>query len=106
MIEIRSFRDLARLFFIFRREFKWAFAATVLVAVLGAFLLPARYESEARLLVKPGITGLWQVSGRSNLDWEQTVNLDLHYVENWSPVADLSILSRTVGAVVHSSGAY
>ncbi|QOZ81941.1 MULTISPECIES: GumC family protein [Chromobacterium] len=54
MIEIRSFRDLARLFFIFRREFKWAFAATVLVAVLGAFLLPARYESEARLLVKPG----------------------------------------------------
>lgn len=54
MIEIRSFRDLARLFFIYRREFKWAFAATVLVAVLGAFLLPARYESEARLLVKPG----------------------------------------------------
>ncbi|OQS47786.1 exopolysaccharide transport family protein [Chromobacterium violaceum] len=54
MIEIRSVRDLARLYFIYRREFRLAFAATVAVAVLGAFLLPARYESEARLLVKPG----------------------------------------------------
>nr|WP_199064709.1 hypothetical protein [Chromobacterium sp. ASV5] len=54
MIEIRSFRDIARLFFIFQREFKWACAATLIVAVLGAFLLPARFESEARLLVKPG----------------------------------------------------
>jgi uncharacterized protein involved in exopolysaccharide biosynthesis len=54
LIEIRSFRDLLRLFFIFRREFQWAVVATVLVAVLGAFLLPAKYESNARLLVKPG----------------------------------------------------
>ncbi|WP_397377869.1 GumC family protein [Pseudomonas sp.] len=54
MIDIRSFRDLLRLFFIFRREFQWAVVATVLVAVLGAFLLPAKYESNARLLVKPG----------------------------------------------------
>ena len=54
MLEIRSFRDLLRLFFIFRREFVWAVVATVLVAVLGAFLLPAKYESNARLLVKPG----------------------------------------------------
>jgi polysaccharide biosynthesis protein PslE len=54
MLEIRSFRDLLRLFFIFRREFQWAVVATVLVAVLGAFLLPAKYESNARLLVKPG----------------------------------------------------
>ncbi|PRZ40709.1 exopolysaccharide biosynthesis polyprenyl glycosylphosphotransferase [Antricoccus suffuscus] len=59
-----------------------------------------------RLLVKPGITGLWQVSGRSNLSWEQTVNLDLEYVENWSPVMDLSIMSRTLGAVTRSAGAY
>lgn len=54
MLEIRSFRDLLRLFFIFRREFVWAVVATVLVAVLGAFLLPTKYESNARLLVKPG----------------------------------------------------
>ena len=54
MIEIRSLRDLLRLFFIFRREFKLAVITTIVVAVLGAFLLPARYESDARLLVKPG----------------------------------------------------
>ncbi len=54
MIEIRSFRDILRLFFIFRREFTRALAATVIVAVLGAFLLPSRYASDARLLVRPG----------------------------------------------------
>ncbi|SFY41286.1 Uncharacterized protein involved in exopolysaccharide biosynthesis [Pseudomonas sp. NFR02] len=54
MIEIRSLRDLLRLFFIYRREFKLAVITTIVVAVLGAFLLPARYESDARLLVKPG----------------------------------------------------
>lgn len=54
MIEIRSLRDLLRLFFIFRREFKLAVVTTIVVAVLGAFLLPTRYESDARLLVKPG----------------------------------------------------
>jgi polysaccharide biosynthesis protein PslE len=54
MIEIRAFRDLVRLFFIFKREFKLAFLVTVIAAALGAFLLPSRYLSEARLLVKPG----------------------------------------------------
>ncbi|MFP6850381.1 MAG: lipopolysaccharide biosynthesis protein [Pseudomonas sp.] len=54
MIEIRSFRDLLRLFFIFRREFQWAVVMTIVVVILGAFLLPAKYESNARLLVKPG----------------------------------------------------
>lgn len=54
MIEIRSLRDLLRLFFIFRREFQWAVIVTVVVALLGAFLLPTKYESNARLLVKPG----------------------------------------------------
>lgn len=54
MIDIRSFRDLLRLFFIFRREFQWAVIATIVIAILGAFLLPAKYESNARLLVKPG----------------------------------------------------
>ena len=59
-----------------------------------------------RLRVKPGITGLWQVSGRSDLDWEQAVRLDLYYVENWSPIQDLIILFRTVKAVVAPGGAY
>ena len=54
MIEIRSFRDLLRLFFIFRREFQWAVVTTIVIIILGAFLLPAKYESNARLLVKPG----------------------------------------------------
>ncbi len=59
-----------------------------------------------RLDVRPGMTGLWQVSGRSNLDWEDTVRLDLYYVDNWSLVQDLLILWRTVGAVLFPNGAY
>jgi exopolysaccharide biosynthesis polyprenyl glycosylphosphotransferase len=59
-----------------------------------------------RLLVKPGITGLWQVSGRSNLPWEESVRLDLYYVENWSLVQDLVIVWRTAGAIWTSAGAY
>ncbi|MDP9240998.1 MAG: sugar transferase [Actinomycetota bacterium] len=59
-----------------------------------------------RLLVKPGITGLWQVSGRSNVSWDQAVRLDLYYVENWSLWLDLLILWKTVFAVLGSSGAY
>ncbi len=59
-----------------------------------------------RLLVKPGMTGLWQVSGRSSLTWEDTVRLDVYYVENWSIASDLMILWKTARAVVSSSGAY
>jgi exopolysaccharide biosynthesis polyprenyl glycosylphosphotransferase len=59
-----------------------------------------------RLAVKPGITGLWQVNGRSDLSWEESVRLDLRYVENWSFVLDLQILWKTCSAVVHGSGAY
>jgi exopolysaccharide biosynthesis polyprenyl glycosylphosphotransferase len=67
-----------------------------------------RYDDVAtrRLLAKPGMTGLWQVSGRSNLDWEQAVRLDLYYVENWSLASDLLILMRTVKVVLAGSGAY
>jgi exopolysaccharide biosynthesis polyprenyl glycosylphosphotransferase len=66
------------------------------------------YEQDVRrrLLVKPGLTGLWQVSGRSNLSWQDSVRLDLYYVENWSLAGDLLILLRTVRAVFHSTGAY
>ena len=59
-----------------------------------------------RFLVKPGITGLWQVSGRSNLSWEDTVRLDLYYVENWSLTGDLNILWRTGKAIFAHEGAY
>lgn len=59
-----------------------------------------------RFLMKPGITGLWQVSGRSNLSWEDTVRLDLYYVENWSLIGDVVILWRTAKAVLDRDGAY
>lgn len=59
-----------------------------------------------RLLVKPGMTGLWQVSGRSDLTWDDSVRLDVYYVENWSITGDLAILWRTAKAVLGSSGAY
>jgi exopolysaccharide biosynthesis polyprenyl glycosylphosphotransferase len=58
-----------------------------------------------RLYVKPGITGIWQVSGRSSLSWDETVRLDLSYVENWSLVLDLSIIVKTFQAVVTRDGA-
>jgi len=74
---------------------------------------PLRREVESydgvvhrRLLVKPGVTGLWQVSGRSDLSWEDSVRLDLSYVENWSMMQDMIIVWRTLRAVVKSSGAY
>ncbi|KRE33785.1 UDP-phosphate galactose phosphotransferase [Mycobacterium sp. Soil538] len=59
-----------------------------------------------RLLVRPGITGLWQVSGRSDLSWEDSVRLDLFYVENWSMISDLMIAVKTVKAMLGHSGAY
>ena len=59
-----------------------------------------------RLVVKPGLTGLWQVNGRSDLSWEESVRLDLRYVENWSFALDLQILWKTISALIHGSGAY
>jgi exopolysaccharide biosynthesis polyprenyl glycosylphosphotransferase len=59
-----------------------------------------------RLLVTPGMSGLWQVSGRSNLSWEDSIRLDLYYVENWSITQDIAILWRTARAVFGSDGAY
>jgi exopolysaccharide biosynthesis polyprenyl glycosylphosphotransferase len=67
-----------------------------------------RYESTVhrRLLVKPGMTGLWQVSGRADLPWEESVRLDLHYVENWSLGLDVAVICKTVLAVLRPTGAY
>ena len=59
-----------------------------------------------RLLVRPGLTGLWQVSGRSGLSWDEAVRLDLYYVDNWSMTSDLVILFKTVRAVIGKTGAY
>ena len=59
-----------------------------------------------RLLVKPGITGLWQVSGRSDLPWNEAIRLDLYYVDHWSPTMDLTIMAKTFSAVVRGAGAY
>jgi len=58
-----------------------------------------------RLLVKPGVTGLWQVSGRSDLSFEEAVELDAEYVRSWGPLLDLGILARTAGAVLRRRGA-
>ncbi|MCU1558921.1 MAG: sugar transferase [Microbacteriaceae bacterium] len=68
----------------------------------------ALYDNTARrrLAVRPGMTGLWQVSGRSRLGWDESLRLDLYYIENWSLTADLMILWRTFKAVVSSDGAY
>jgi exopolysaccharide biosynthesis polyprenyl glycosylphosphotransferase len=63
-------------------------------------------EVKRRLLVKPGVTGLWQVSGRSDLSWEDSIRLDLSYVDNWSMTGDLLIIARTLKAVLTSDGAY
>lgn len=67
----------------------------------------ALYDGAAhrRLIMKPGMSGLWQVSGRSNLSWEDSIRLDLYYVENWSMTADILILFRTVRAVATTDGA-
>ena len=66
------------------------------------------YDStcQRRLLVKPGITGLWQVSGRSNLSWNDALRLDLSYVDNWSMAADIAIIAKTVRSVFRHEGAY
>jgi lipopolysaccharide/colanic/teichoic acid biosynthesis glycosyltransferase len=68
----------------------------------------AKYADHVRrrLVVKPGLTGMWQVNGRSELSWDETVRLDLRYVENWSFALDLQILWKTWSAVIKGEGAY
>jgi exopolysaccharide biosynthesis polyprenyl glycosylphosphotransferase len=64
------------------------------------------YVAKRRLAVKPGMTGLWQVSGRSRLSWDESIGFDLDYVDNWSPAADAAIAVRTFRAVVTKDGAF
>jgi exopolysaccharide biosynthesis polyprenyl glycosylphosphotransferase len=67
-----------------------------------------KYEQHVlrRLYLKPGLTGIWQINGRSNLSWEDSVRLDLYYVENWSLTGDLLILWRTLKVILRPVGAY
>lgn len=81
------------------------------MSLVGPRPLPIRNEEFAgdvrrRMLVRPGITGLWQISGRSNLSWEEAVRLDLYYVDNWSLAFDFMILYKTLFAVMKRDGAY
>lgn len=81
------------------------------MSLIGPRPLPVAPESfrgreRRRMLVKPGITGLWQVSGRSDVNWAEAVRLDLYYVDNWSLWLDLVILWKTISAVFSSKGAY
>ena len=68
----------------------------------------ARYGAgvHRRLLVKPGLTGLWQIGGRADLSWDESIRLDLRYVENWTLALDALIIVKTVRAVLAGSGAY
>jgi lipopolysaccharide/colanic/teichoic acid biosynthesis glycosyltransferase len=65
---------------------------------------PAR--ARRRLVVRPGMTGLWQVSGRSDLSWDESISLDLRYVDEWTPKMELKIIAGTAGAVIGAKGAY
>lgn len=97
-----SIDELPQLFNVLKGDMSLVGPRPPLVAEADDYGATAR----RRLLVRPGITGLWQISGRSNLDWEETVRLDLYYVENWSLVGDLLILWKTVRAVTSSEGAF
>lgn len=63
-------------------------------------------HDQRRLYLKPGVTGLWQVSGRSNLDWKESIRLDLYYAENWTIISDLRIIWRTFKVMIKPDGAY
>ncbi|MGP4031786.1 sugar transferase [Pseudarthrobacter sp. 1C304] len=97
-----SLDELPQLFNVFRGSMSLVGPRPPLPSEVAAY----EHDVRRRLLVKPGLTGLWQVSGRSNLSWQDSVRLDLYYVENWSLAGDLIILLRTFRAVFRSSGAY
>ena len=97
-----SVDELPQLFNVFRGEMSLVGPRPPLVSEVEAY--PDMVQR--RLHVKPGLTGLWQVSGRSDLSWDESVRLDLRYVDNWSVAMDLMILWRTGRAVLAGSGAY
>jgi exopolysaccharide biosynthesis polyprenyl glycosylphosphotransferase len=101
VLRATSLDELPQIINIVRGEMSWIGPRPT-----SATVEAMRDDYRRRVLVKPGITGLWQVSGRSNLSFDEAVTLDLFYVENRSAALDASILARTVGAVVKREGAY
>ena len=97
-----SLDELPQLFNVLRGDMSLVGPRPPLPSEVGRF----GADMHRRFVVKPGLTGLWQVSGRSNLSWDDSVRIDIHYVENWSLLLDLMILWRTVGAVLRGDGAY
>jgi lipopolysaccharide/colanic/teichoic acid biosynthesis glycosyltransferase len=97
-----SLDELPQLFNVVRRE----------MSLVGPRMIsPAEMEKYHRwginlLTVKPGITGLWQVSGRSEISYEERVQLDMYYIRNWSLWQDLQLLWQTIPAVIRGTGAY
>jgi exopolysaccharide biosynthesis polyprenyl glycosylphosphotransferase len=102
MLRKYSLDELPQLFNVLNGSMSLVGPRPPLPSEVAAYGLDAR----RRLKVKPGMTGLWQVSGRADLTWEESVRLDLYYVENWSHSLDWHILARTVSAVVAGKGAY
>lgn len=98
-----SIDELPQLINVLRGEMSLVGPRPPLPREVAAYDQPSIFR---RLMVKPGLTGLWQVSGRADLSWQEAVRLDLYYVENWSPALDAAILWRTLGAVRRGSGAY
>lgn len=97
-----SLDELPQLFNVVRGEMSLVGPRPPLPSEVDQYAADAR----RRLRVRPGMTGLWQVSGRSDLSWEDSVRLDLYYVDNWSMLQDLAILARTFSAVFGGRGAY
>ena len=97
-----SLDELPQLFNVLRGEMSLVGPRPALPDEAAAYAAHVR----RRLVVKPGLTGLWQVSGRSDLSWDESVRLDLRYVENWSVALDLQILWKTLGAIFMGAGAY
>jgi lipopolysaccharide/colanic/teichoic acid biosynthesis glycosyltransferase len=97
-----SLDELPQLFNVLRGDMSLVGPRPPLPEEVGRYVA----DMHRRFVVKPGLTGLWQVSGRSNLSGDDSVRIDIHYVENWSLFLDLMILWRTVGAVLRGDGAY
>ncbi|MBB6628533.1 sugar transferase [Nocardioides sp. KIGAM211] len=97
-----SVDELPQLFNVFRGDMSLVGPRPPLPREVATYDL----DAQRRLRVRPGMTGLWQVSGRSDLSWAEAIRLDLYYVDNWSMLQDLSILGKTFGAVFSSRGAY
>ena len=101
-IRVTSIDELPQLWNVLRNEMSMVGPRPALPAEVEEW----DHDLHERLRVKPGITGMWQVHGRSNADFGEYARLDLYYVHNWSLMVDLAILARTVPAVLRSSGAY